>query len=146
MASVSQSGPRVRFGGVLAALNAPRNSRAFFFRQPGVDLPLQSKNKKKRQRNNTQDGRADYDPIFHMRLDNGGSTGGFRWRGFPNGKGVDAGRGCRMVTSKAEEYRAKARECEERAGRTRDPFIKQQMIDIAQKWHTMAAYEDKYGR
>ena len=50
------------------------------------------------------------------------------------------------MSSKAEEYRAKARECEERAEQTRDPFIKQQMMDIAQKWHTMAAYEDKYAR
>jgi hypothetical protein len=51
-----------------------------------------------------------------------------------------------VVTSKADEYRAKARECEERAAQTRDPFIKQQMIDIAEKWRTMAPYEDKYGR
>jgi hypothetical protein len=50
------------------------------------------------------------------------------------------------LTSKEEEYRAKARECEERAEQTRDPFIKQQMIEIAQKWHLMAAYEEKYGR
>ena len=50
-----------------------------------------------------------------------------------------------MATSKADEYRAKALECEERAGQTRDPFIKQQLIDIAQKWHTIAAYEEKYG-
>jgi hypothetical protein len=50
------------------------------------------------------------------------------------------------LTSKADEYRAKARECEERAEQTRDPFLKQQMIDIAEKWRTMAAYEDKYGR
>jgi hypothetical protein len=50
------------------------------------------------------------------------------------------------LTSKSDEYRAKARECEERAAQTRDPFIKQQMIDIAEKWRTMAAYEDKYGR
>jgi hypothetical protein len=52
----------------------------------------------------------------------------------------------RDLTSKEEEYRAKARECEERAEQTRDPFIKQQMIEIAQKWHLMAAYEEKYGR
>jgi hypothetical protein len=32
------------------------------------------------------------------------------------------------------------------AFQARDPFIKQQLIDIAQKWHTMAAYEDKCGR
>lgn len=50
------------------------------------------------------------------------------------------------LTSEADQYSAKARECEERAEQTRDPFIKQQMIDIAQKWHTMAAYEDQYGR
>ena len=46
----------------------------------------------------------------------------------------------------AEGYRAKARECEERAGQTRDSFIKQQLIEMAQKWHTMAAYGHKYGR
>jgi hypothetical protein len=50
------------------------------------------------------------------------------------------------LTSKADEYRAKARECEERAEQTRDPFIKQQMMDIAEKWRTMAAYEEKYAR
>jgi hypothetical protein len=46
----------------------------------------------------------------------------------------------------AEEYRAKARECEERAGQTRDSFVKQQLIEIAEKWRTMAAYEEKYTR
>ena len=51
-----------------------------------------------------------------------------------------------MATSKADEYRAKALECENRAEQTRDLFIKQAMIDIAQKWHTMAAYEDKCAR
>jgi hypothetical protein len=51
-----------------------------------------------------------------------------------------------LVTSKAEEYRAKALECEERAEQTRDPFIKQQMIDIAEKWRTMAAYEEKHSQ
>ena len=47
---------------------------------------------------------------------------------------------------KAEEYWAKALECEARAEQTRDPFIKQQMIDIAEKWRTMAAYEEKHSR
>jgi hypothetical protein len=28
----------------------------------------------------------------------------------------------------------------------RDPFIKQQLIEIAEKWPTMAAYEEKYAR
>ena len=51
-----------------------------------------------------------------------------------------------MVTSKPEEYRAKPLECEERAEQTRDPFIKQQMIDIAEKWRSMAAYEEKHSR
>jgi hypothetical protein len=60
-----------------------------------------------------------------------------------SGRSVETGRS--VLTSKADEYRAKARECEERAGQTRDPFIKQQLIDIAQKWHTIAAYEEKYG-
>ena len=36
--------------------------------------------------------------------------------------------------NKADEYRAKARECDERAAHTVDPFIKQQMMEIAQKW------------
>jgi hypothetical protein len=61
-----------------------------------------------------------------------------------SGRSVETGRS--VLTSKADEYRTKTRECEERAKQTRDPFIKQQMLDIAQKWHTMAAYEDKYGR
>jgi hypothetical protein len=51
-----------------------------------------------------------------------------------------------VVTSKADEYRAKARECEELAAQTRDPFIKQQLVDTAQSWRTMAAYEEKYAR
>jgi hypothetical protein len=51
-----------------------------------------------------------------------------------------------VVTSKAEEYRAKARECEENAAQTRDPFIKQQFINTAQQWRDMAAYEEKHWR
>jgi hypothetical protein len=38
-----------------------------------------------------------------------------------------------MVTSKPEEYRAKPLECEERAEQTRDPLIKQQLIEAAEK-------------
>jgi hypothetical protein len=52
----------------------------------------------------------------------------------------------RVETSKAEEYRTKARECEERAKQTRDPFIKQQLLEIAEKWRTMAAHHEKYAR
>lgn len=51
-----------------------------------------------------------------------------------------------MATSKSAEYRAKARECEERAERTTDTFIKQELLELAEKWRTMAAYEEKYGR
>jgi hypothetical protein len=50
------------------------------------------------------------------------------------------------LTSKADEYRAKARECEDMAQGTRDPHIKQQMLVIAEKWRAMAPYEDKYAR
>jgi hypothetical protein len=51
-----------------------------------------------------------------------------------------------MVTSKAEEYRAKALECEERAEQTRDPYIKQRLIEIAEKWRHMAADLEKNPR
>jgi hypothetical protein len=47
------------------------------------------------------------------------------------------------VTPKAEEYRAKARECEERAEQTRDSSIKQRLIEIAQKWRRMADHLEK---
>jgi hypothetical protein len=50
------------------------------------------------------------------------------------------------VTSKAEEYHAKARECEESAEHTRDSFLKEQFLDVAKKWRDMAAYEEKHGR
>jgi hypothetical protein len=33
------------------------------------------------------------------------------------------------LTSKADEYRAKARECQKHAEQTRDPFIKQQLLE-----------------
>jgi hypothetical protein len=42
------------------------------------------------------------------------------------------------MTTKAEEYLAKARECDELAEQARDPFIKQQFIDIAKTWRAMA--------
>jgi hypothetical protein len=47
------------------------------------------------------------------------------------------------VTSKAEEYRAKAGECENRAEQMHDSFIKQQLLDIAQKWRHMADHLEK---
>ena len=51
-----------------------------------------------------------------------------------------------MAISKAEEYRAKARECEKLAQGASDPFIQEQMLEIAQKWRTMVAFEEKYVR
>ena len=51
-----------------------------------------------------------------------------------------------VAQSKADEYRDKARECEERAQATRDHFIQQQMLEVAEKWRTMAAFEEKFGR
>ena len=50
------------------------------------------------------------------------------------------------MTTKADEYRAKAQECEELAEQTRDPFIKEQFLEIAKKWRHMAAYEEKRSR
>jgi hypothetical protein len=55
-------------------------------------------------------------------------------------------RGRLAVTSRAEEYRAKARECEERAKQTRNAFIKQELLEIARKWRHMAGHLEKYSR
>jgi hypothetical protein len=50
------------------------------------------------------------------------------------------------VNSKAEEYRAKARECEERAERTMDSFVKEQLLEAAKAWRNLAASEEKQSR
>ena len=50
------------------------------------------------------------------------------------------------VTSTAEEYRAKARDCEERAAQMPDSYVKEQLLEIAKKWRTMAAFEEQHGR
>jgi hypothetical protein len=50
-----------------------------------------------------------------------------------------------LVLNKADEYRAKE-ECDKRAAQTVDPFIKQQLMEIAEKWRTMAAHEDEHPR
>jgi hypothetical protein len=47
------------------------------------------------------------------------------------------------VPTRAEEYRAKALECEERAEQTRDSLIKQELLAIAQKWRHMADHAEK---
>ena len=68
------------------------------------------------------------------------------WNGFlplafviyrPNGA-----MGCDDQGRSAEEYRAKARECEELAEQTRDSFIKEQFLEVAKKWRQMAEHED----
>ena len=50
------------------------------------------------------------------------------------------------MTSTAEEYLANARECEERAAQMPASYVKEQLLEIAKKWRTMAAYEEKHGR
>jgi hypothetical protein len=51
-----------------------------------------------------------------------------------------------VAKSKADEYRDKARECEELAQVARDPLVQQQILEIAEKWRTMAAFEEKFER
>ena len=51
-----------------------------------------------------------------------------------------------MAKSKADEYRDKACECEELAQVARDPLVQQQILEIAEKWRTMAAFEEKFER
>ena len=51
-----------------------------------------------------------------------------------------------MAKSKADEYRDKARECEELAQGASNPFIQQQILEIAERWRTMAAFEEKFVR
>ena len=53
---------------------------------------------------------------------------------------------CPVAKSKADEYRDKARECEELAQVARDPLVQQQILEIAEKWRTMAAFEEKFER
>jgi hypothetical protein len=52
----------------------------------------------------------------------------------------------RAVVTQAEEFRAKAKECEERAERTIDPLIKQRLIELAQRWRDLATYREKQPR
>ena len=48
--------------------------------------------------------------------------------------------------TRADEYRAKACECEELAERTRDSHIKEQFLKMAQEWRDMADHSEKYSR
>jgi hypothetical protein len=50
------------------------------------------------------------------------------------------------VATRVYEYRAKACECEELAEQTRDPYIKEQFLKIAQQWLDMADHLEKFSR
>jgi hypothetical protein len=43
-----------------------------------------------------------------------------------------------VMTSKAEEYRTNARECEQLAEQSRDGRLKEQFLRIAQQWRDLA--------
>jgi hypothetical protein len=60
--------------------------------------------------------------------------------------GCEVFRDCPVAKSKADEYRDKARECEELAQVAREPLVQQQILEIAEKWRTMAAFEEKFVR
>ena len=64
----------------------------------------------------------------------------------PCGVSVGFFRGVLMATSKADEYRAKAREAEQLAEKTTDSVIKEQALKIAEQWRYMGAFEEKFGR
>jgi hypothetical protein len=51
-----------------------------------------------------------------------------------------------LATSKADEYRAKAREAKRLAEETPDWEIKEQAFKIAKQWRDMAAHEEKRWR
>jgi hypothetical protein len=50
------------------------------------------------------------------------------------------------VTSKAEEYRAKAAECEQHAESIRDAYIKGHYQELARQWREMAEQIERMGR
>jgi hypothetical protein len=46
---------------------------------------------------------------------------------------------------KSDEYRARARECLERASEVRDPEVRQQFKGAAEQWVHMADQVDRFG-
>jgi hypothetical protein len=51
-----------------------------------------------------------------------------------------------VATSKVDDYRANARDCEQLAEQTIDAHLKEQFLKTAQQWRDMAAYEEKRGQ
>jgi hypothetical protein len=47
------------------------------------------------------------------------------------------------VSSRAEEYRAHANECDRRAATARDPEVKSQFDELARQWREMANQIDR---
>jgi hypothetical protein len=50
------------------------------------------------------------------------------------------------VTSKSEEYRAKAAECDQRAASIRDTEVKAHYQELARQWREMANQIERMGR
>jgi hypothetical protein len=48
-----------------------------------------------------------------------------------------------VATSKVDDYRANACDCEQLAERTSDAHLKEQFLKTARQWWDMAAYEEK---
>jgi hypothetical protein len=49
----------------------------------------------------------------------------------------------RLMSPRADEYRARAVQCEERAKRARDPEVKRQYQELAHQWLEMANQADR---
>jgi hypothetical protein len=47
------------------------------------------------------------------------------------------------MPSTADEYRARAAHCQNRANETRDPVFKHEFEKIAEKWNDLAAQEER---
>jgi hypothetical protein len=50
------------------------------------------------------------------------------------------------MPTQAEEYRAKARACEQRAEEESDPSIRSRLLEEARQWRALADYVESQGR
>jgi hypothetical protein len=48
-----------------------------------------------------------------------------------------------MTKEETDTYRAKAKECELQAGVARDPYVRAQLLDLAQEWRDLATEGEK---